>query len=207
MADKELKRPSQTVQEEIEAYEIPTAGQLENELEWTKYKGGFRSVLFRTIYILMVVASIVILVEILWLPALQISGSSMTPTLRDGEIIFALKSSDFEPGDVAAFYCNNKILAKRIICGPGDWIDIDEDGTVYVNDTQLEEPYVTEKSLGDCNIELPFQVPDNKYFVMGDHRSTSVDSRHTSVGCVPREQIVGRIFFRVWPLNRMGILD
>ena len=138
---------------------------------------------------------------------LQIYGSSMSPTLQDGEIIFTVKTSDFKPGDIAAFYYNNKILVKRIICGPGDWINIDEDGTVYVNDIRLEEPYLTEKALGECNIELPYQVPDGRYFVMGDHRSTSVDSRSTAVGCVAGEQIVGKIIFRIWPLDRMETIN
>ena len=145
--------------------------------------------------------------HLMGLPVLQIYGSSMTPTLQDGEIIFSVKTSEFEPGEIVAFYYNNKILVKRVICGPGDWIDIDEDGTVYVNEVRLEEPYLTEKTLGDCNIDLPFQVPDGKVFVMGDHRSTSVDSRNTAVGCVAQEQIVGKIIFRIWPLNRIGTVD
>lgn len=184
--------------------EMPSTQQLEAELKRVKYKSRYHSVLRSTVYTLIVVAAIAILVATLWLPVLQIYGSSMTPTLQDGEIIFTVKSSEFEPGDIAAFYYNNKILVKRIICGPGDWIDIDEDGTVYVNDEQLEEPYLAEKALGDTDIELPFQVPDGRWFVMGDHRSTSVDSRNTSVGCVSDEQIVGKIIFRVWPFNRLG---
>ena len=186
--------------------ETPTAEQIETELKRMKYKSRYRSVLHSTLYTLIVVAAIAILVATLWLPVLRIYGSSMTPTLQDGEIIFTVKTSDFEPGDIVAFYYNNKILVKRVICGPGDWIDIDEEGTVYVNDIQLEEPYLTEKALGDCNIDLPFQVPDGRYFVMGDHRSTSIDSRNTTVGCASQEQMVGKIIFRIWPLNRMGIL-
>ena len=187
--------------------ETPSTQQLEAELNRVKYRSRYRSVFRSTVYTLITVAAVSILVATLWLPVLQIYGSSMTPTLQDGEIIFSVKTSEFEPGEIVAFYYNNKILVKRVICGPGDWIDIDEDGTVYVNEVRLEEPYLTEKTLGDCNIDLPFQVPDGKVFVMGDHRSTSVDSRNTAVGCVAQEQIVGKIIFRIWPLNRIGTVD
>ena len=187
--------------------ERPSAEQLEAELKREKYKRRYHSVLRSTIYTLITVAAIAVLVATLWLPVLQIYGSSMTPTLQDGEIIFSVKTADLEPGDIVAFYYNNKILVKRVICGPGDWVNIDEDGTVYVNEVRLKEPYLAEKALGDCNIELPYQVPDGKIFVMGDHRSTSVDSRNTAVGCVAQEQIVGKIIFRIWPLNRLGDVD
>ena len=187
--------------------EMPSTQQLEAELNRVKYRSRYRSVFRSTVYTLITVSAVSILVATLWLPVLQIYGSSMTPTLQDGEIIFSVKTSEFEPGEIVAFYYNNKILVKRVICGPGDWIDIDEDGTVYVNEVRLEEPYLTEKTLGDCNIDLPFQVPDGKVFVMGDHRSTSVDSRNTAVGCVAQEQIVGKIIFRIWPLNRIGTVE
>lgn len=187
--------------------EMPSAEQLEAELKREKYKRRYHSVLRSTIYTLITVAAIAVLVATLWLPVLQIYGSSMTPTLQDGEIIFSVKTADLEPGDIVAFYYNNKILVKRVICGPGDWVNIDEDGTVYVNEVRLKEPYLAEKALGDCNIELPYQVPDGKIFVMGDHRSTSVDSRNTAVGCVAQEQIVGKIIFRIWPLNRIGTVE
>ena len=187
--------------------EMPSAEQLEAELKREKYKRRYHSVLRSTIYTLITVAAIAVLVATLWLPVLQIYGSSMTPTLQDGEIIFSVKTADLEPGDIVAFYYNNKILVKRVICGPGDWVNIDEDGTVYVNEVRLKEPYLAEKALGDCNIELPYQVPDGKIFVMGDHRSTSVDSRNTAVGCVAQEQIVGKIIFRILPLNRLGDVD
>lgn len=182
----------------------PTPEQIEEELRRVKYKRRYRTVLRSTVYTLITVAAIAILVATLWLPVLQIYGNSMTPTLQDGEIIFSLKTSDFKTGDIIAFYYNNKILVKRVICGPGDWIDIDEDGTVYVNEVRIDEPYLTEKALGECNITLPFQVPDGRYFVMGDHRTLSIDSRNTAVGCVAQEQIVGKILFRVWPISRIG---
>ena len=138
------------------------------------------------------------------MPVLQIYGNSMTPTLQDGEIVFSLKTGEMKPGDIVAFYYNNKILVKRVIACPGDWVDIDENGTVYVNDLPLEEPYLSEKAHGEPDIELPYQVPDGRFFVLGDHRATSVDSRHTAVGCVAEEQVVGKIVFRAWPLEQLG---
>lgn len=191
----------------INAQMQPTTEQLENELERVKYKRRYRSVLKTTIYTLITVAAIAILVATLWLPVLQIYGTSMTPTLTDGEIIFTVKTSDFEPGDIVSFYYNNKILVKRVIAEAGDWVNIDENGSVYVNDVPLDEPYLEEKAFGDTDIELPYQVPDGKIFVMGDHRATSVDSRNTAVGCVAQEQIVGKIIFRIWPLNRLGFVE
>ena len=186
------------------APELPPIQEVQAELSRVKYKSRYRSVMRSTIYTLITVAAVAVLVATLWLPVLRIYGSSMNPTLEDGEIIFSLKTAKFEPGDIVAFYYNNKILVKRVICGPGDWVDIEEDGTVYVNDVLLEEPYLEEKALGDCDIELPYQVPDGRYFVMGDHRSTSVDSRNTAIGCVSQEQVVGKIEFRVWPFDRIG---
>lgn len=183
---------------------VPTAGQLEAELKRERYKSRYRAVLRSTVYTLITVAAIAVLVATLWLPVLQIHGSSMTPTLQNGEIVCAAKTENMEAGDIVAFYYNNKILIKRVICGSGDWIDMEEDGTVSVNGVVLEEPYVTEKALGMCDIELPYQVPDGKVFVMGDHRTTSVDSRNTAVGCVAQEQIVGKIIFRIWPLADFG---
>lgn len=184
--------------------EKPSSEQLEAELNRVHYLNRYRRVLKSTIYTLITVAAVAVLVATLWLPVLQIYGSSMTPTLQDGEIVFSVKTAEMAQGDIIAFYYNNKILVKRAIAGPGDWVDIDEDGTVYVNDVVLEEPYLAEKAFGDADIELPYQVPDGKTFVMGDHRATSVDSRHTAVGCVAEEQIVGKIIFRVWPMNRLG---
>lgn len=182
----------------------PTTEQLEGELKRVRYKSRYRSVLRSTIYSLITVAAIAVLIATLWLPVLQVYGNSMTPTLQNGEIIFTVKMSEFEPGDIISFYYNNRILIKRVIARSGEWVNMDADGNVYVNETLLDEPYLDEKAFGDCNIELPYQVPEGRVFVMGDHRSTSVDSRNSAVGCVAQEQIVGKILFRVWPLEKFG---
>lgn len=186
--------------------DMPTVDALEAELKRVKYRQNYMAVLKSTIYMLITVAAVAVLVATLLLPVLRIYGTSMTPTLQNGEIVLTVKTSEFQQGDVIAFYYNNKILVKRVIAGPGDWVDIDENGTVYVNETEIDEPYVTDKAYGDTNIALPYQVPDGRFFVMGDHRSTSSDSRNTAVGCVSQEQVVGKIFFRVWPLARWSVI-
>lgn len=185
---------------------IPPLEELEAELKRMKYNKRYGSVLRSTVYALIIVAAVAILISVLVFPVLRIHGSSMTPNLYDGNIVVCLKNSKYEVGDSIAFYYNNKILVKRVIARSGEWVDIDENGYVYVNGEKIEEPYVQDHALGECDIELPYQVPDGRVFVMGDHRSVSVDSRSTSVGCVSDEQIVGRLLFRVWPFKSIGLI-
>ncbi len=177
------------------------------ELNRVKHRKKYKKVLLSTLYTLIVVAAVAVLVATLWLPVFQIYGTSMTPSLHDGDIVISVKDNAPETGDVIAFYYNNKILVKRVIAGPGEWVDIDEDGNVFVNSVPLDEPYLSEKAKGECNIEFPYQVPEGKYFVMGDHRTVSTDSRNTAIGCVSEEQLVGKIVFRVWPLSDFGYAD
>ena len=188
-------------------FQEPTIEQLKNELNRERYKRRYFLVIRSTIYSLITVAAVAVLVATLWLPVLQIYGHSMSPTLIEGEIVVTVKNSDFKPGDVVAFYYNNKILVKRVIGNPGDWIEVDEEGRVRVNQMLLEEPYVQEYALGECDIEMPYQVPDGRIFVMGDNRATSVDSRSTTVGCISEEEIVGKIVFVVWPMEQFGLLN
>lgn len=184
--------------------DAPSVQQLEQELEREKYKNRFLKTLRNTVFTLVTVAAVAVLIATIWMPVLQIYGNSMTPMLNDGEIVMSLKTSKISKGEVIAFYYNNKILIKRVIGNSGDWIRVTDNGDVYVNDILLDEPYVSDKALGDSNIEYPYQVPEGKVFVMGDHRSVSVDSRNTSVGCVSQEQIVGRLLFKLWPIKDIG---
>ncbi len=193
--------------EAIQAMEAPTVEQLEAELKKEQYRHNYGRVLHSTAFSLLVVAAVAVLVAVLLLPVLQINGTSMTETLQDGDIVVAISNSKFKTGDVIAFYYNNNILVKRVIAAAGDWVDIDGEGNVYVNGELLDEPYITEKSYGNCDIELPYQVPDGKCFVMGDHRATSIDSRNTAVGCISDSGVVGKIMFRVWPLEEIGIVN
>lgn len=186
--------------------ELPELELIETELRKAKYGKRYRSVFRSTVYILLVVAAVTVLVATIWLPVLQVYGTSMTPTLDDGDIVLSISEGSFKEGDIIAFYYNNKVLIKRVIGLSGDWVDIDEDGVVSVNGEILEEPYISEHALGDCNISLPFQVPEGKIFVLGDHRSVSVDSRNKSIGCISEENIVGKLVFRAWPLEQLGAL-
>ncbi|WP_418752093.1 signal peptidase I [Frisingicoccus sp.] len=192
--------------EEEQKYSPPTREQLQKELDRVRYRGGYMKALRGTIAILIVVASVAVLAATMMFPVLRIYGDSMTPALEEGNIVVTLKGSGFERGDLIAFYYNNKILVKRVIALSGEWVNIDEDGRVYINDIYQEEVYLSEgeRAMGECDIELPYQVPEGRIFVMGDHRSVSIDSRSSTVGCVAEEQVVGRLLLRIWPFTGIG---
>lgn len=186
-------------------YDLPSSQILEDQIRKEKYRSRFLFTMRSTVFTLVTVAAVAVLVAVLFLPILRIYGTSMQGTLDADDVVVSVKSSHFESGDVIAFYYNNNILVKRMIAGPGEWVDIDEDGNIYVNQELLEEHYLKEaKALGETNISLPYQVPEGRFFVLGDNRIVSIDSRNTSIGCVAAEQVVGKIVFRVWPLSRLG---
>lgn len=185
---------------------LPSSQEVERELQRERYKRRYKRTLRSTVFALVTAAAAAVLVATLWLPVLQIYGASMTPTLEEGQIVVSVKADELQPGDVVAFYYGNKVLIKRYIAGPGTWVNILEDGTVLLDNQVLDEPYLTEKSLGICDLEFPYQVPEKTYFLMGDHRESSVDSRHSSVGCISQDQMVGKIIFRVWPFENFGFV-
>ena len=184
---------------------IPTKEELEIELKRETYKKKYKKTLKSTIYTLIVVVAFSSLLSTLLFPVLEIYGSSMSNTLSEGDIVLSMRKSSFKSGDIIAFYHNNKILIKRVIGVPSDWINIDEEGNIYVNDILIEEPYIKEKIRGETDIEYPYQVPDNSYFVLGDDRSSSLDSRTSLIGTIKKENIIGKIILKLWPINKVGI--
>lgn len=185
----------------------PSVKELENELRREEERKTYRKTLRNSIFILVIVSSITVLVATLFFPVLRIYGSSMTPTLQSGDVVLTFKTTELKRNDIVAFYYNNKILVKRVIATQGEWVDIDEEGNVRVDEQLLDEPYILDKTTGECDIELPYQVPEGRVFVMGDHRSVSIDSRSSSIGSITKEQIVGKLIIRLWPLQKFGTLD
>ena len=182
---------------------LPTKKQVETERKRYRRKKAYNKALGGTIYVLTIVAAVAVLIATLILPVLQIEGKSMEPTLVNGDIVLLTKTTSFDRGELCGFSWNNKLLIKRVIGIPGDWIEIDTDGTVYLNGEKLEEPYAQQLAVGECDLEFPYQVPQEQYFVLGDMRESSIDSRNTLIGCVEKDQIVGRVFFRIWPFKTM----
>jgi len=183
---------------------LPSTEEIKEAYEKVSYRDRLLKSVVSTTNILIVVAAMTVLIAVMFLPVLRIYGQSMNSTLVSGELVVSIKGSTFKTGDIVAFYYNNNILVKRVIANSGDWVDIDLDGNVYVNQQKIDEPYIKEKAYGEPTIDFPYQVPEERVFVLGDNRAVSIDSRHSSIGCVTSEQIVGKIVFRVWPLNRIG---
>ena len=202
------KQLSRVKNEKVPAFAggLPPTEDVREEYERVDYNRRFIGTVRSTVNILIVVAAVAVLIAVLLLPILRIYGTSMHGTLNSGDLVVSVKGANFKTGDVIAFYYNNNILVKRVIGNSGDWVDVDLKGNVFVNHKAIKEPYIAKKSYGETNIDLPYQVPEDRFFVMGDNRSVSIDSRNTSIGCVSTEQVVGKIVFRVWPLNAIGPL-
>lgn len=186
---------------------LPTKKQVETERKRYRRQKAYNKALSGTVYVLTIVAAVAVLIATLVLPVLQIEGTSMSPTLANGDIVLLTKTTNFDRGELCGFSWNNKLLIKRVIGLPGDWVEIDTDGTVYLNGEQLDEPYAEQLAVGECDLEFPFQVPQEQYFVLGDMRESSIDSRNTLIGCVEKDQIVGKVFFRIWPFKEIRFFE
>ena len=195
------------VKKQTDTISLPTKEQVETERKRYRRQKAYNKALRGTVYVLTIVAAVAVLVATLVLPVLQIEGTSMEPTLTGGDIVLLAKTTRFSYGELCAFTWNNKLLVKRVIGLPGDWIEIDTDGAIYLNGEKLDEPYVQQPDFGECDLEFPFQVPQEQYFVVGDMRESSIDSRNSLIGCVPKDQIVGKVFFRVWPLRDIRLFQ
>ena len=195
------------VKKQTDTISLPTKEQVETERKRYRRQKAYNKALRGTVYVLTIVAAVAVLVATLVLPVLQIEVTSMEPTLTSGDIVLLAKTTRFSYGELCAFTWNNKLLVKRVIGLPGDWIEIDTDGAIYLNGEKLDEPYVQQPDFGECDLEFPFQVPQEQYFVVGDMRESSIDSRNSLIGCIPKDQIVGKVFFRVWPLRDIRLFQ
>ena len=178
---------------------------IEDELKRESYKSKYFKVLQSTIYVLIIIAAMAALVATLIMPVIEISGDSMKPILNEGEIVVTIKNKNLHTGDIVAFYQGNKILVKRVIAGAGSFVNIDNEGNVFVNGKELEEEYVKNKNLGEGDIKYPYQVPDGEWFFLSDDRNNLNDSRNSLIGSVKNDNIIGKVIFRVWPLNKFKI--
>ncbi len=204
MSRRELLDVIYALQTEREGVEIPSSEEVEAERKHLDYRKRYARVLRSTIGALIVTAAVAVLLATLLFPVLQVSGDSMEPTFKNNDIILLVKTNQYQTGDLCSFNWQNKLLIKRIIGGPGDIVSISENGEVSVNGETLEEPYVDELALGECDLTFPYQIPENRYFVLGDHRNVSVDSRKQEIGCIEKEQMLGKVFARIWPLNEIS---
>ena len=193
--------------EEQKQFDLPDAEQFRKEFKRLQYQKNFSKTMRNTIGSLLVVGAIAVILSVLVVPVMRVTGVSMTPTLQNEDLLLCVRSANYEEGDIVAFYYNNKILLKRVIGVSGDTINITEEGAVSINDEPLYEPYVNELAMGECDISLPYQVPESRVFVMGDHRAVSIDSRSTAIGCVAEEAIVGKVLLRIYPFDRFGMLE
>ena len=200
----QLWKPKTTPKHTAVTTPVPETEALQQELKRERTKRRFRKLLRSTVSALIVAAAVAAIIATMILPVLQIAGTSMEPTLYDGDIVLMVKTSKLKTGDLCAFYYSNKILIKRVIATPGDYIWIEPDGTVFLNGEPLDEPYLTVKALGECDVEFPYQVPENQFFMMGDQRETSIDSRSSVIGCISEDQIIGKILCKFWPLSQFN---
>lgn len=196
--------PKKTKQKEPP--KLPELGQLQVELELENRKWEARKALRSIVFVLLVVTAAAVVVAVLMFPILQVKRSSMGNTLQNGDVIVTMNTSNYQAGDVIAFYYNNTLMIKRIVAVSGDTVRINKKGDVSVNGKTLTEPYVTEKVRGDCTVEFPYEVPEGKFFVLNDQRDSAIDSRNATLGCVGGDQIVGKVLVRVWPFEAIGPL-
>lgn len=183
-------------------YKSLTTEQIEKELKRETYRLKYFNILSSTVYSLIIIAAIALIVATFIMPVLEISGNSMSPKFDNGDYVVSIKTNNLDTGDIIAFYHGNKILVKRVIAKPGQWVVIDEDGTVYIDGVKLNEPYIEELSLGDCDIKFPYQVPDGSWFVLSDNRTNSIDSRNSDIGSINKDDVIGKILFRIWDANK-----